>query len=494
MNTSLKFTAPVLAVLGLLLGGCQPDIDAPATASGGSATFTTYIAVGNSLTAGYQSGGVSRAGQLQSYPSILATQFALVGGGAFNQPLFSESRPDGSGYIKLLQINGALTPVPATKATRFLGESLDTVGGTLNRKYILLAKYTGTDNQNLGIPGIKVADVTTNGYGFNNPLGFNPFFERLLPSTPPGAFTSYLQYVQQRVAALKPTFFTNWLGNNDVLGYASGGGVGDVLTSKTEFTTKYKQVLDVLTAGGTKGLVATIPNVTNVPLFTTVPTAAVISKVKAAPVPASTVALLTGALSLSPAQAATIRFGLFVQAITSTGAVEIREATSADLLLLPASAVINTPSTTANPFPRGLGVVISGLIPAQAAGLAAAAPANALANELVLDALEVQAASARTADLNDVIRAEASARGLALFDANAFFSTVASNGFATNGVSNSTTYVSGNLFSLDGVHPTPRGYAIIANEMLKAINSTYGSTFRGVNANNYNGTVFPALK
>jgi len=33
------------------------------------------------------------------------------------------------------------------------------------------------------------------------------------------------------------------------------------------------------------------------------------------------------------------------------------------------------------------------------------------------------------------------------------------------------------LFGLDGIHPTNTGYAVIANEFLKVINSTYGTNF-----------------
>nr|GFC67526.1 hypothetical protein [Tanacetum cinerariifolium] len=282
-------------------------------------------------------------------------------------------------------------------------------------------------------------DVTTNGYGYNNPLGFNPYFERLLPSTQPGALISYLQYVQERVATLKPTFFTNWLGNNDVLSYATAGGADPsrTLTPVADFTTKYKQVLDVLTAGGAKGLVATIPNVTNVPLFTTVKASAIKVLIRSNP-----------ALPNAAAASFYIR--------TGTGAV--REATDADYVLLTAQAVIGTGATQANPLPIGVGY----------------SPALANPNEL-----------------NSVIRAEATARGLALFDANTYFQGVASAGYTYNAVSNSASFITGNLFSLDGVHPTPRGYALVANEMIKAINAQYGSSIQQVNPTNYRGILLP---
>ena len=94
MKLFIKRSVPVLGLLGLGLAGCQPEIDAP-TVSTGSADFSRYIAIGNSLTAGVSDGGLYREGQLNSYPNILSQQFALVGGGPFVQPLFSEAQSNG---------------------------------------------------------------------------------------------------------------------------------------------------------------------------------------------------------------------------------------------------------------------------------------------------------------------------------------------------------------------------------------------------------------
>ncbi|MEJ7662827.1 MAG: hypothetical protein WKG07_26340 [Hymenobacter sp.] len=59
-----KATRPALALLGLGLGlaGCQTNIDAP-SASPGTLDFTSYVAVGNSLTSGYTDGGLYNAAQ-----------------------------------------------------------------------------------------------------------------------------------------------------------------------------------------------------------------------------------------------------------------------------------------------------------------------------------------------------------------------------------------------------------------------------------------------
>ncbi|TGE26393.1 SGNH/GDSL hydrolase family protein [Hymenobacter metallicola] len=446
MNTTLfrKFV-PFVALLGLGFTACQPDLEDDFKASAGTADFSRYIAVGNSLTAGFSDNGLYLEGQLNSYPNLLAMQFKEVGGGDFEQPLFNENQRNGSGYLAITGFDNTGNPIIGNVAANAA------VGLGADKKTPLLAKYTGTGNQNLGVPGIRIADITTVGYGFDNPAGFNPYFERLLSNSP----ATYLQYVQERVNTIKPTFFTNWLGNNDVLGYASSGGTAAPLTPVAEFTTKYGQMLDVLTAGGAKGLVATIPNVTNVPLFTTVPVAAVIASIKANP-------------QIPNAAAAS----LYIRTGTNT----VREATASDLLLLPARSVIGT-GGSATTLPVGVGY--------------SATLANPLPSQFVLDATEVANVTARTADLNAVIQKAAQDRGLAVFDANAYFTNVARFGVITNGTTNTAAFVSGNLFSLDGVHPTPRGYAIVANEMIKAINARYEAKVPQLNAAAYRGVEFP---
>jgi lysophospholipase L1-like esterase len=59
------------------------------------------------------------------------------------------------------------------------------------------------------------------------------------------------------------------------------------------------------------------------------------------------------------------------------------------------------------------------------------------------------------------------------------------SGITANGFTLKSTYVTGGAFSLDGVHPSPRGYALIANEFIKAINAKYGSNLKGVDLGNY---------
>ena len=73
---------------------------------------------------------------------------------------------------------------------------------------------------------------------------------------------------------------------------------------------------------------------------------------------------------------------------------------------------------------------------------------------------------------------------------NLFFKSLQS-GIVFNGVDYSTQYLTGGAFSLDGVHPNARGYALIANEFIRAINAKYRSTIPDTDVNNYPGIRFP---
>ena len=444
-----KATRPALTLLGLGLGlaGCQTNIDAP-SASPGTLDFTSYVAVGNSLTSGYTDGGLYNSAQATSYPALLAQQFATTGKGPamFVQPAFSAAKADGSGYIKLQVVNGALAPVVPSAANQFLGEQVAYTGQPLLSGQPQLEAYSGPQPDNLGVPGISVLSSYAPLTGGLAPYGLlNQFFERLLtPAEKPTK--DYVTYVAQK----KATFFTCWMGNNDVLTYATNGGVVsaptvnpfDNLTDTTRFGIGYRALLQAVSQGGAaKGAVANIPNVTNIPYFTTVTVGAVAAAFKAVN-------------AASP--------GVFIEVAAAPG---VRLATSADLLTLTAQAVVAT----------GAGSL----------------PTNPVPNKYVLDASEVKAVTDRTTQLNAIIAKTAAQFKVPVVDMNTFFTSIATRGIVTNAVSNTATFATGNLFGLDGVHPTPRGYAVVANEWIRVINNYYGSTIPNVDANSYRGVLLP---
>jgi hypothetical protein len=82
---------------------------------------------------------------------------------------------------------------------------------------------------------------------------------------------------------------------------------------------------------------------------------------------------------------------------------------------------------------------------------------------------------------NQVIAAVANERNAALFDANALLRRVATTGLNVGGIEYSAAFLTGGVFSYDGVHPTAFGYAVVANEWIKAINSRHGSKIAPIN-------------
>ncbi|MBD1397293.1 G-D-S-L family lipolytic protein [Pontibacter sp. JH31] len=434
------YKSSVLALMaGIFLTSCDPEIDTPSS-SAGELNLTKYVAVGNSLTAGFADGGLYRSGQLNSYPAIMAEQFKLVGGGEFTQPLFTEAQRNGSGYLRLTGFTAAglpiLTPVTSELAVRGMGQD----GRTL-----LYTKFA-QPVQNLGVPGIRMENVTTAGYGWNNPLGFNPYFERLLPDAPvppkSGALTPYVDLV----AASNPTFFTMWLGNNDVLGYATSGGQGNI-TTEANFKTNLDAMMTALLKTGVKGMVINIPDVTGIPYFTTKATASLRQ------------------------MAAAANAKLYI----TTGTGTVREATNDDFVLLP--------STVGTPEQVGTMTIPHGF-----------SPFNALANSEVLDKDEAAKVKLATQQFNQALAAKASAN-VGLVDMNAFFNSVQMKEgkpqLSINAVAYSPAFITGNLFSLDGVHLTPRGYAIVANKIIDDINKKFNSRIPKADETKFRTVQFP---
>jgi hypothetical protein len=479
MNTFLfRKVTPFVTLLGLGLTACQPDLEKDFEASRGTADFTRYIAVGNSLTAGFSDGGLYREGQLNSYPSILANQFRTVGGGEFNQPLFTEAQSNGSGYLRLTGFNAAGSPITANVTNNLAVRSINPT---------LYTRYEGRVD-NLGVPGIRLSDIQTPGYGSSQG---NAYFERITPTTTPTQ--TYFQRVKAEAATA--TFFSNWLGNNDILGFATAGAAGSSLTPVDTFRLKNNRIINVLTANGAKGIVATIPDVTNIPFFTTVgPTFR--TTLTAANV--AGVVITTGGFSATPGTTPTRRTIATTTIRDASGSgTQLFTLTAAPYLALfgqrnNGKAWRDVYNQARPSLPAGvtLGVFLTlqGVDTTQAFG---ASNGNPIPSTLVLDDTEQATIRTRTNDFNTIIINKANEKGLAVFDANSFFSRVASSGFVTNGVNNTAGFISGNLFSLDGVHPTPRGYAVVANEMIRAINIQYGASVPQINPNDYRGVKFP---
>lgn len=513
-----------LTVLAALFAACEPEFENEinnGSYSAGEADFSSYVAIGNSLTAGFMDGTVSRVGQSYSFPNLLAQQFAIVGGGQFTQPSFSDDVNNAGGLL----VNGM-----QVANTRLVIDA--SAGGPepLNTpSTIEVLNLQATAYNNMGVPLAKSFHLLAPGYG--NPAGLqtgqaNPYFVRT--ATSPNAT------VLEDAMAKNPTFFTNWIGSNDVLSYATSGGTGvnqagnmnpatyggNDITDPTVFAGTYTTIVNKLTENGAKGVVATIPNVTAIPYFTTVPYNpltpsalgdgneavgnAAIQQLNAqlyGPLKQILTAFGAGdriqllvigknpllvideslpnlSAQISAAAATNPQTAPFAAFLGQTYG-QARQATAQDLVLLPTRTVIGSaPAGVPAPF-NVYGVTYP------------------LQDQHVLIAPEIAEVNEATANFNNSIRAIAQSKGLAVADMNAILNRLVSGLRTEDGQIYTADYFSTNrlnttLFSLDGIHPNARGYAVIANEVIKVINDHYNAKLPLVSAGNYPGaTVLP---
>jgi len=494
-----KFYA-LLPFLGLFLIACEEDTTPtnppgpdPVEYTAGTADFTKYVAVGTSLTAGFSDNALFRAGQEASFPNMLASNFALVGGGAFEIPFMADNLGGmtlGGNPISGNRLFLAFTP-DGPAPTPVAGQGSTEVSN----------KLTGPFN-NMGVPGTKSYELLAPGYGSVAGVAMgtaNPYFARFS--------SSESATVIGDAAAQGATFFSVWTGAFDVLLYATGGGTGvdqtgnldpstysrNDITDPNVFAGVLDAVLQAMTANGADGVIANLPNVTDIPYFTTVPHNPI-------PLDANTAAFLNseaayGAYNAGLAQLQqlsiitqeelekrTITFApgegnavvIIDEDLTDlTGfnpaLINMRQATEEDLMVLTSRTFIGTLANPNDP------TSINGV-------------AVPLADQWVLTPEEQKSVEDALTAYNQTIEALATAYDIAFVDANSLLNQLKENGFQqADGSIVTADFATGGGFSLDGVHPAPRGYAIVANAFIAAINTKYGSNLPGVNPLDYTG-------
>lgn len=516
-----------LGILALGMVACEPEFENPVSEDGfytnGEADFFNYVALGNSLTAGYADNALYITGQQNSYPNILAQQFSLV---QETQEFRIPYMNDNAG--------GLLVGGQQITSNRLVLETIITDGVPVQapKVYTGMAPTTDITNtlvgpfNNMGVPGAKSFHLLAPGYGniaglTTNPATANPYFVRFASSPETSVIAD--------AVAQKPTFFSLWIGNNDVLGFATSGGVneGDI-TDPSLFAAAYTQIVNAMVGTGAEGILINIPNVTDVPYFTTVPYAP-LSPANPAfgpmiPTLNGTFAPLNPALlalrgiaetggdteysiefSSTAASSVIIRdeslpniaeqlAGVLIQAgyDQATAALygaqygQVRQATAEDLLVLTSSSIIGKVNND-----RMQALIQMG-VPAEKAGqLSINGVTYPLEDKYVLTPSEQDLISSATEAYNSTIQSLATTNSLAYLDAASFLNKLATDGIPYDLGMLTAEFGKGGAFSLDGVHLTPRGYALVANKIIEEVNATYNSNVPKVNIGNY-ATVTPS--
>lgn len=520
----------ILLIIFLFAAGCEqevidlkdPTTPEEPTPDAGTADFSKYVAIGTSLSAGFQAAALFTDGQNESVGAILAEQFATVNSNAaFVQPAINSSNGFSSsfsnvaggvfrGRLVLFDPDGA-GPRSAGPSPSGSVESTNTCTGvvtpaipapynTAQNIGEVLTPVTGNFN-NFSVPGIVLAQILTPATGgptSSNPA-FNPYYRRFA-SNPSNDGATGSTILGDALGAA-PTFFTFEFGYNDVLGYATSGGVGTVaITPGASFNGYLGSAINTILGSNAnlKGAIANVPDVTTLPFFKLVAWNSIaFTAASQATIDATNGAYAAynggldaafggGAISAAERDKRKISFEVGKNGVvltdktltnlTGLGLPSIRQATAEDLLTLSAGSVLGTLADCANPSSViGVGV--------------------ALADQYVLLPSEITAIRDAVTSYNASIAAIVAANPtrLALADWNAAYQTMVTNGVVSvDGVLLTPAIAPPNAaISEDAVHPNGRGAAYFANVFIDAINETFDAAIPKAKVNTYKGTRLP---
>jgi lysophospholipase L1-like esterase len=234
--TTLTRVAALSAGVALAACSTTKDLLGPSTPVGGD-IFKSYVAIGNSITAGYQSGGINDSTQRQSYARLLAGQMGT------------------QYHYAALAMPGCPAPIANTQTGA-------RVGGPSAPPCALRIGSSVTDIlNNVAVPGARVLDPISG------------------TSVASNALTTFIlggKSQVQRALDARPTFVSIWIGNNDVLEAGASGiivplaGVSPgIVSTQAQFQTSYDAMIKQLTDSEPtiKGVLIGVVQVAGIPLL-----------------------------------------------------------------------------------------------------------------------------------------------------------------------------------------------------------------------------------
>ncbi len=406
MRNNLRF-APVL-LLAASLAGCQGPcqklggITAPALTSG-SADFTRFVAVGTSISAGYQSGGLVNRHQVRAFPALFAQQVGRTVRPDSGNGAFSFDAVNGNGLPPLMQLR-SLSPLVISNSGLAPGNMVN-------------YRQPG-DYQNLAVPGALALD-----FADSTDYPANAFFS---------VVGRHRGTIAQQVLRQNPTFISFEYGANEVLGAATRGSLTYLFPPAT-YAAILTGEIDAIHAATPNARLAifNVPDVTAIPFCTTFKP--------------YTVSLSTGAV------------------VPLLGPDSVALDPARDLVLLTAGPFL----ATGTGFPVGSYNYLN-----------PAAPGNGhpLPDAVVLSGVEQDTIKIAVTAMNQAVDAVATLPWVVKVDLNGLLSGIAASGYTIGSTHYTGAFVTGGLFSLDGIHPNDLAHAIIANTMIDAVNAKFGAT------------------
>ncbi len=400
--------------------------------------FSRFVSLGDSVTAGYKDGALFYEGQVNAYPNLMAEQFKLGTNCNFKQALM-KSDSVGIGFFGNSRLVLKKFTDHSMPRLCYLAPQGDTEAFTKN-----IYNTQGPFN-NIGIPGAKATTLAAPGYGNpNNGEGnYNPYFTRMA-SDPKKAS------VLADAMALDPTFFSLFIGNNDVLAYALSGGTMDGITPLAGevgkgFEASMHHIVNTLFSNGAKGVISNLPGIRSIPFFNTI-------NYNGLMLDAAQAKLLNTKYAYARSNFTAGSNSFLVE--DEAAPDKIRKIEQGEFILLEIMLDENKFN------------YLKGLDP--------------IPNKYYLSKQQISEIEATLFSCNRIIKNIAAEKNIAFVDTDQLLKTIKPDRVYNEGSLN-IKYKTGGVFSLDGLHINPLGQALLANEFLGAINDTYGMHIPKVN-------------
>ncbi|MCF0054141.1 hypothetical protein [Dyadobacter sp. CY356] len=390
-----------------------------------STTEPLMISIGEGVEAGYRDGGLYRQGQLTAYPNLVARQMGLAD---FDQALFEKENGNGTGY--LVKSNTGTIPV--------FNEVTNNLVYT-EKGSTLMKPYTGKNTDNFSAPfggrNIFAADPAQelaykNNFYLNNPQPAylsNTNYLWVNGYVNASLFSRYVgtgyNSAWDYTKTIKPEIALFETGTDVyILNNLRGGGSG--LFGGSEFAWE-RQILNYMKEKGTKSVLATVPEVLDFPYFKWYTYENLIRK--------------TGKqIGIQASDAST------------------PTAATADVIFLPTANVVS---------------IYNGNF-----------KSAYLTDEDVIRKSEIS----KPEQYNELLLMWSKQYNQPLVDFYAVYKKIlAGNYVSDDGFKIDPSYPNGNFFSADGIYPSAIGQAVLANEVIKVLNSSYRAQIPLINISNY---------
>jgi hypothetical protein len=379
--------------------------------------MSKLVWLGDSEGAGFSSGCLTKRVQVDSPGAVIAR----ANGADFQQPIIND--PGQGGCMVLTSLAPSFSYEPSTGTPANLA---------LPRPY-----------NNLAIPGCAAHDVLYATTGADKG-GCSALIDLVLRNS-----TFKIGSQVDQAVSLAPTFVILANFGNDYLGAVTSGTVidGVTVTPVASFAADTNAALAKLKARQPNGVVTGVVDVTNIPFTTTLPP------------------FLTSGGKL------VLVGGQPIPLLGPKGCP-----TGVSACPIPANTLVTL--NAAGYLPSGFGIpcAVAPTLPNCNKPLPASA-LDASHPGCLIYAADVAFLKQRGLDYNAATKAAAAANGYKYYDPNDLLARMKA-GFDYGGATVSAAYLTGGAFSYDGFHLTPIGYALLADDIIKFINTSFPATLK----------------